>query len=141
MRYSNMNTHLRMRPIERNNVMTTDERINKIEARLDEHEDKINCLEKKQMSDRFELSNLITEAVNKGLKPLMEKQEEQGKRITVLENAEAQKALEKNKEVWKTIRSIILSIVVTFFVTVLLNNLISIIAATQTPTIEQGEVK
>jgi len=121
--------------------MTTDERINKIEARLDEHEDKINCLEKKQMSDRFELSNLITDAVNKGLKPLMEKQEEQGKRITILENADAQKALEKNKEVWKTIRSIILSIVVTFFVTVLLNNLISIIAATQTPTIEQGEVK
>lgn len=106
--------------------MTTDDRIDKIESKLNEHDKKIQDLEKKQLSDKFELSKLITEAVNKGVQPLLEKLEKQDKRITALEQAEAQKALKKNQEMWKTIRSVIISVIITFFATIIINNLISI---------------
>lgn len=106
--------------------MTTDNRIDKIESKLNEHDKKIQDLEKKQLSDKFELSKLITEAVNKAVEPLLKKLEKQNDRITALEQAEAQKALKKNQEMWKTIRSVIISVVVTFFATIIINNLISI---------------
>ena len=109
--------------------MTSDERLNKIEEKIKEHDDKIIELEKRQLTDRFELSNLITEAVNKAIEPLIKKIEAQDKRINTLENAEANKALENKKQFMKCVTSVIISVIVTFFASVILNNLISIIAS------------
>lgn len=90
------------------------------------------------MQDKFDLSNLIKDAVSEAVKPLIERLEEQEKRIIALENADAKKALESKNEIYKSIRSIIISVVVTFFATILLNNLISI--ANDNTNIKESEV-
>lgn len=116
--------------------MTTDERIEKLEKRVEQHEEKINCLEKKQMKDTYDLKAMIVDAVNQSIKPLITKIEEQGKdqriineaqdkRISALENAEAQKALKNSQEIWKTIKSVIITAIITFFLSILLNNFIA----------------
>lgn len=112
----------------------TEERIKKIEDRLDSHEAKINCLEKQQMSDTFELKTMITDAVNKAIKPLINKIEEQGKdqriineaqdkRITALENAEAQKALKNSQKIWDLAKTIM----ITALATIVINNAIDVL--------------
>ncbi len=108
--------------------MTTEERLAKIEEKLDEHDDKIIKLEKQQITDKFELSNLITDAVNKAIEPLIKKLEEQDKRITTLENAEAQKALKNSQELWKNVKTIIITAVVSFFATLMINNFVVMIS-------------
>lgn len=118
--------------------MTTEDRIDKIEQRIVNLEEKAVKIEKIQMQDKFDLSNLIKDAVSEAVKPLIERLEEQEKRIITLENADARKALESKNEIYKSIRSIIISVVVTFFATILLNNLISI--ASDNTNIKESEV-
>lgn len=119
--------------------MATD-RIGKLEQRVEKLEEKLNSSEKEQIENYYELTNLIKQAVEEAVKPLLEKLEKQEKRISELENADANKALEKNKEVWKTVRSVIISVIITFFATLILNNLIAI-ANDNTKISNENEVK
>lgn len=106
--------------------MTTDERIDKLEKRVDKLEEHNHEQDMTELQKYNNLEKLIAKAVEEGIEKVMQKFETLEKRITTLENAEAQKALKTNQEIWKTVRGIIISVVVTFFATVLLNNLISI---------------
>ena len=101
-------------------------RIDKLEKRVEKLEEKDHTIELDQLKQYRSLEQLIAKAVAEGNKAIYEKLEKLDFRVTELENKDAKKALEKNKEIWKTIRSVIISIVVTFFATILLNNLISI---------------
>lgn len=119
--------------------MTAEERIEKLEKKVEEHDTKINCLEKQQISDTSDLKMTIYEAVDSAIKPLITKIEEQGKdqriineaqdkRITALENAEAQKALKNSQDLWKLVKTIIVTIVITLIV----NNAVDILVYKKT---------
>lgn len=95
----------------------------KMEKLLEEHSKRLEEIEKKQIKDKFELSNLITEAVQKGITPLIDKIDKHSDRLTTLEQAEAQKALKNNNELWKTIRTVTITIIATLVV----NNALDII--------------
>lgn len=101
-------------------------RIDKLEKRVEKLEEKDHTIELDQLKQYRSLEQLIAKAVAEGNKTIYEKLEKLDLRVTELENKDAKKALEKNKEIWKTIRSVIISVIVTFFATILLNNLISI---------------
>lgn len=101
-------------------------RIDKLEKRVEKLEEKDHAIQMDQLKQYRSLEQLIAKAVAEGNKMIYEKLEKLDFRVTELENKDAKKALEKNKEIWKTVRSVIISIVVTFFATILLNNLISI---------------
>jgi 2-keto-3-deoxy-galactonokinase len=110
--------------------MTTDERINNLEKRVDKIEDKQNQQEISQITNKFELATMITEAVAKGNEKALEMIEEQNKRITTLEQSEANKALEEKKDKRKFIRDVvvagIVSTVLGWIVLSFLNNYASI---------------
>ena len=59
----------------------------------------------------------LEDKVAEGNKPIMEKIEEQDKRIIVLENAEANKALEDKRQFWRTARTTVLGVVITSIAT------------------------
>ena len=101
-------------------------RIDKLEKRVEKLEEKDHAIELDQLKQYRSLEQLIAKAVAEGNKGIYEKLEKLEDRVIVLENKEAQQALAKNKEIWKTVRSVIISVIITFFATILLNNLISI---------------
>lgn len=130
--------------------MTTDDRIDKIEKKIEEHDKKLILLEQQQMKDTFELKTMITDAVNNAIQPLVQKIDEQGKdqriineaqdkRITALEQAEANKALQSRKEICKTIKTVAVTAIISFLVTLLLNNFIATI--TESIHIENGSME
>lgn len=94
----------------------------KLEERIQKLEEKFNELDKKQLKDRMELSALIKDAVSEAIKPIIIKQEEQANKLKDLASAEAYQALESKKEVWKTVKTI----TITFIITLLLNNCVDI---------------
>ena len=133
--------------IERENSMTPDDRIAKLERTSEKHSDQINALEKQQISDTFELKTMIVDAVDQSIKPLITKIEEQGKdqriineslekRITALENAEAQKALKNNQDLWKLVKTIIITAIITLFI----NNALDILIYKKTNKENNSEV-
>lgn len=92
------------------------QKINKLEEWRYEHD--LSSL--KNLSD---LKIMITDAVKEGNEPILKIVNEHTQQITKLENAEAQKALEEKKSNRKQIWSVAISVIVTFFVSILLNNL------------------
>lgn len=104
--------------------MTTDERIDKLEKRVDKLEEHNHEQDMSELQKYNNLEKLIAKAVEEGIEKVMQKFETLDKRITMLENAEAQKALKSNQEIMKTIKTII----VTFLVTLLLNNFMAIVS-------------
>ncbi len=133
--------------IERENSMTPDDRIAKLEKTVEEHSEKITNIEKQQMKDTYDLKTMIVDAVNQSIKPLITKIEEQGKdqrlineaqdkRITALENAEAQKALKNNQDLWKLVKTIIITAVITLMV----NNALDILIYKKTNKENNSEV-
>lgn len=106
-----------------------------IDNRVKYLEEKVNQTREEALASNLEQYKMITQAVAEGNKPIMEKIEKQEKRIVVLENAEANKALTEKKEIWKTIRAV----VITFFATLILNNLIVIATSTNQNDVNKVE--
>ena len=100
----------------------------KMEKLLEEHSKRLEEIEKRQMKDKFDLSNLITEAVQKAVDPLIQKMEKQNDRLIVLENADAQKALKNSQNFWKTVTTVAITGIVTGVGAILLNNFIAMIS-------------
>ena len=109
--------------------MTTDERIEKLEIRVEKLEDKQQNSELDSLKQYTQLEKLIAKAVSEGNKEIFDKLKELEDRVNTLENAEAHKALESKKQFIKSVTSVIISVIVTFFGSIILNNLISIIAS------------
>ena len=65
----------------------------KIEKEIEELKKTSNNTCMVQLKDRYELKELITEAVKEATNPIMRKLEEHEKRINELENQDAKKAL------------------------------------------------
>lgn len=100
--------------------MTTDERIEKIELRVDRLEAKMHEDDIVQLKQYRELEILIQKAVEKGNEKFAEKLEELEKRVCVLEKQDGEKA-----------KAIIKSIVITslsWFVMGVLTNLPAILS-------------
>ena len=95
--------------------MVNDERINKLEKRVERMEILQQEMSKTQTKDWYELKAMIVEAVNDGNDKVLEKIENLEKRIITLENQDGEKA----KAVLKSILITSLS----WFVLGLLNNL------------------
>lgn len=98
----------------------------KIENEIKELKDKSFNACMVQKDDKAELKQLIIDAVEKGTDKISKKIEEHEKRISILENAEAAKIKKQYDDTIKTIRTTIITIIVTFFATLCLNNLLSI---------------
>lgn len=99
--------------------MTTDERIEKLEIRVDKLEEKMHEGDLEQLNQYHELEKLIQKAVEKGNEPIAKKLEEQEKRIVVLEQKDGEKA--------KAILHSIIATSLAWLVTGILTNLPTII--------------
>ena len=73
---------------------------------------------KTNIRDKYELKDLIRTAVEDGNDKIMLLIKDHETRINILEHSEATKALEKWKTIWKTAATV----VITFLVTLFLNN-------------------
>ena len=104
--------------------MANDDRISKIEKEIDKIKEIIHSQEILQLKDKTELKELISQAVETGNEKIIKKIEDQDKRIMILENQEAKRALSQKQEFWKTVRTV----GITFFATLLLNNFTAIIS-------------
>lgn len=105
----------------------TQEQLNSVLTKIDYLEKIYYELRLKNKDDLHELEKMITNAVRSGNEPILLEIESMKKRIVILETSEANKALEKSREAWKTVRTVLISGIVTFFVTLLLNNAVSLI--------------
>lgn len=112
-----------------------------IDKRVKDLEDKVGKTREEALASNLEQYKMITKAVAEGNKPIMEKIDEIDKRIIVLENAEANKALEDKRQFWRTARTTVLGVVITFFATVLLNNLIIIASSNNNNNNTQNDNK
>jgi hypothetical protein len=119
--------------------MTLEDRVNKLEQKIEEHDNKIINIEKKQLTDWYELSDLITKAVEKGIEKISKELQEAKCEIDVLKSAEGKRAIEQKGEFWKTVRTVLLGVVITFFATILLNNFIAM--ASSSTNAKQVEIK
>lgn len=72
--------------------MTTEERIDKLEKRVDRLEDNLSEQDKNQLKDKYELKELITKAVEEGNEKIIKKIEQHEQRIIKLENNDGEKA-------------------------------------------------
>jgi hypothetical protein len=104
--------------------MDIDKRIERLEKEVGELKERNHLQDMTELRKYNELEKLIAKAVEEGIEKVMQKFETLDKRITMLETAEAQKALKSNQEIMKTIKTII----VTFLVTLLLNNFMAIVS-------------
>lgn len=127
--------------------MTTDERVEKLEKIVEEHGKIIYTIKEQQMRDTYDLKTMIVDAVDQSIKPLIIKIEEQGKdqriineaqdkRITALENAEAQKALKNSQDLWKLVKTILITAVLTLII----NNALDILIYKKTNSKNDSEV-
>ena len=110
-------------------MATIDERVDDLSGRVQKLEDKMSLTREEALKSEKNLSDLITKAVADGNKEIKSTLDKLDKRIIALENAEAQKALDEKKMFWNTVTKTIMTIVITFFVTLLLNNLIVYISS------------
>lgn len=101
---------------EREYMEKLDERISVLER--DMHENIISQL--KQVN---ELEKLITKAVQNGNEPIMKAIKDHENRLIILEHSDATKALERTKRIGHTV----ITVAITFFITLLLNNMIATI--------------
>src|SRR5574344_232069 len=117
-----------------NNNSEIVKRVEAIDGRLITLEDKFYKMDKQTSLDLMELSNLITKAVADGnketLKVIDDMKKEFDNRISILENSEANKALEQKKETKKFIRDVIIAGIITttigWIVLSILNNYFAI---------------
>lgn len=72
--------------------MTTNERLDKLEKRVDKLEDNLSEQDKNQIKDKYELKELISKAVEEGNEKVIAKIEEHEQRIVKLENNDGEKA-------------------------------------------------
>lgn len=122
--------------------MNLDERMRNLEEEVNKLKERNHSQDILELQKYNELEKLIAKAVEEGINKVMQKFETLDKRLTILENAEAQKALKSNQEIWKTIKTIF----VTFFATLVLNNLVAIVsnnikANTPVTKVEAREVR
>ena len=87
--------------------------VDNVDKRVKTLEDKMSQTREEALTSSLEQYKMITKAVTEGVKPIMEKLEEQEKRIVALENADAKKALEEKKDRRKFIRDVVIAGIVT----------------------------
>lgn len=114
--------------------MTLDQRVDKLEERMNKLEEHNHEQDMSELQKYNNLEKLIAKAVEEGIEKVMQKFETLEKRITTLENAEAQKALEEKKELFKQIKQIVIASVVSFLGAILLNNFIAAISNNINPS-------
>lgn len=102
--------------------------VKNIDNRLNKVEENVAKTREEALMDKSYLKDLIVEAVSKGNEKILSEVNCLKIDVDTLKNAEGKRALENRKETLKTVRSVIIGVVVTFFGTILLNNAISIIA-------------
>jgi hypothetical protein len=99
--------------------MTEQEYLKNLDERITELEKKQHENELNQKDDYHTLENLITKAVQNGNEPVMKVIKDHENRLVILEHSEATKALKK----WETICKTVATIVITFILTLFLNNI------------------
>ena len=106
------------------------EEVDDLRRRVKALEDKVSDTREEALVSNLKYYKMITQAVTDGIKPIVEKIEEQEKRIVALENADAKKALEEKKDRRKFIRDVVIAGIVTvtigWIVLGFLNNFASI---------------
>jgi hypothetical protein len=108
--------------------MSTEERLDKLEKEVDKIKERSHAQDLMEMQKYNDLEKLIAKAVEEGIEKVMQKFETIEKRITNLENAEANKALESKKELYKQIKQIAVASIVSFCLALLTNNFIAMVS-------------
>ena len=108
--------------------MSTEERLDKLEKEVDKIKERSHAQDLVEMQKYNDLEKLIAKAVEEGIEKVMQKFETIEKRITNLENAEANKALESKKELYKQIKQIAVASIVSFCLALLTNNFIAMVS-------------
>jgi hypothetical protein len=116
--------------------MSTEERLDKLEKEVDKIKERSHAQDLMEMQKYNDLEKLIAKAVEEGIEKVMQKFETIEKRITNLENAEANKALESKKELYKQIKQIAVASIVSFCLALLTNNFIAMVSN----SIDKGNV-
>src|SRR5574344_32251 len=101
-------------------MATTNERIDDlknvvdgIDSRVKDLENKVSQTREEALANNLEQYKMITQAVAEGNKPILEQLANLDKRIVIIENAEANKALEEKKDKRKFIRDVVIAGIVT----------------------------
>lgn len=100
--------------------MSEEQRFEKIEKRLDLVEHSLSDYSATNIKDKYELKELIRTAVSEGNDKMMALIKDHEDRLIILEHSDATKALERTRSVSKTVATVI----ITFLVTLLLNNIV-----------------
>ncbi len=108
--------------------MTLEQRVDKLEKRMEKLEEHNHEQDMSDLQKYNNLEKLIAKAVEEGIEKVMQKFEVLEKRITTLENAEANKALEERKELFKQIKQIVVTAIISFLAAILLNNFVAMIS-------------
>lgn len=109
--------------------MTTEERIEKLENRVEKLEKHNYEQDMNELQKYNDLEKLIAKAVEEGISKVLEKFEKLEARVSTLEQAEAQKALKRSVEFWKTVKSVLITTIVTFFASILINNFVAMVTS------------
>lgn len=99
--------------------MNDEQRLQRIEKRLDVMEHSFNDYCTTNIKDKYELKDLIRTAVEDGNNKILIMIKDHDNRLNVLEHSEATKALEK----WKSVCKTVATVAITFIITLLLNNI------------------